>query len=113
MNCDTNGVTAAEYRSGLVAYGTNVRGVPPTSSANLGSTSATFTQAESYIKSNYPFGVFLAGDPYYRYHIVTCFGTEYNTDGQYLRIANGWDRSYQNWYLYKGSITNYMYARWN
>ncbi len=114
MNCRATGCTNKEYYDGILKYASYVRGVPATGSDLLSYDKATFTKAKNCIDYNQPFAVGLVRDPKYHNHFVTCFGYEDNSDGKYLRIADGWEHTHNMWYRYNlNYIDGFIYARWN
>ena len=69
-----------------------------------------------FIKSNvdksYPLLIDLQKDSKYKNHSLLCVGYQECSDGNYLRVADGWSATISNFYYFKGSIGGARYVRW-
>lgn len=54
----------------------------------------------------------LHGDSKYGDHSILCVGYQECSDGNFLRIADGWSKTISNFYYFKGSIKGAYYVRW-
>lgn len=59
------------------------------------------------IDQSIPLIVVLHGD-----HSILCVGYQECSDGNFLRIADGWSKTISNFYYFKGSIKGAYYVRW-
>ena len=70
----------------------------------------------SFIKNNvdqsYPLIVTTQNDSKYGNHALLCVGYQECSDGNYLRVADGWSATISNFYYFKGSIDYAGYVRW-
>lgn len=70
----------------------------------------------SFIKNNvdqsYPLIVTTQNDSEYGNHALLCVGYQECSDGNYLRVADGWSATISNFYYFKGSIDYAGYVRW-
>ena len=51
-------------------------------------------------------------DSKYGNHSLLCVGYQECSDGNYLRVADGWSATMSNFYYFKGSIDAAKYVRW-
>lgn len=51
-------------------------------------------------------------DSKYGNHSLLCVGYQECSDGNYLRVADGWSATISNFYYFKGSIDAAKYVRW-
>lgn len=64
------------------------------------------------IDQSIPLIVVLHGDSKYGDHSILCVGYQECSDGNFLRIADGWSKTISNFYYFKGSIKGAYYVRW-
>lgn len=74
----------------------------------------TWDFIKSNIDKSYPLIVGLDHDPNYskKNHSIVCVGYQECSDGNYLRVADGWSATISNFYYFKGSIIHASYVRW-
>jgi hypothetical protein len=63
------------------------------------------------IKHNLPIIFTVADDPKYQQHVMLIVGYQLTSAGKYFRVANGWDRTYSNFYKQAPYIINACYVR--
>ncbi len=110
----TNGTHEDLIYVGLMSYGRNTRGVPPTGYDCWGNKSSevpTFSKAKSYIDVNVPF--FLCVQEGSVRHTNACFGYNTLNGVTQLIISNGWTRAWTFQSFTSFDISSYQYARWN
>lgn len=70
----------------------------------------------NFIKNNvdksYPVLIGTNNDSKYGNHSLLCVGYQECSDGNYLRVADGWSATISNFYYFKGSIIHASYVRW-
>ena len=74
-------------------------------------TNVSWSFITSHIIASIPMIVTLGGDPIYKNHAFLCVGYQECSDGNFLRIADGWSRTISNFYYFKGSISG-AYCVW-
>ncbi len=72
----------------------------------------TWNFIKTNIDKSYPLIVGVSGDKKYKNHSMLCVGYQECSDGNYLRVADGWSATISNFYYFKGSIDAAKYVRW-
>lgn len=113
----TTGTTSQNAYQGLNTYAMfnkAASGCNYTSGSNT-----TFNLIQTNIASTVPVMLDLWTPTYSVGHVVAVFGTEYNSDDQWLRIADGFSSSHGTWMRYSQGYAGYTnvsstyYVRWN
>ena len=66
----------------------------------------------NYLEDNRPIITLVNGDPKYGNHYILSVGYQNTSTGQYLRIADGWSRTFSNFYKFQGKIADARYVSW-
>ena len=74
----------------------------------------TWDFIKNNIDQSFPLLVSLDQDPQYsgENHSILRVGYQECSDGNYLRIADGWQATISNFYYFKGNISCARYVRW-
>lgn len=64
------------------------------------------------IDKNIPIITLLNKDPKYKNHFVVAIGYKYKNNNKYLRILDGWSKSTNIFYKYRGNIVDARYIKW-
>ncbi|WP_123052901.1 C39 family peptidase [Clostridium sp. JN-1] len=100
-----------DFYNGLLQYAQSV-GCPAVGSDYI-SNGAPLQTIESNISNGNPVKIGVNNNEKYGDHAIVVFGYENNSDGNYLRLADGWTSSHQTWctYSYLNPV-EMAYARW-
>lgn len=112
MSCNTNigylqGVLPNDFYYAMKFYDDFVR-VPVTGSNYASDSDGTITYAnmKTNINNGAPFALLLLADSTYGFHYIDVFGYESNSDGDYLRVADGWSNNISTFVRYDSVINN-------
>ncbi len=96
--------------NGLSQFAVNRK--KPVTSSNT-SDGSDWNFFKNNIDNNIPVVTLLHADPKYDNHYVLAVGYENDGGSNYLRILDGWFKSTNTFYKYRGSIVHAMYDKWN